>query len=192
LFPSDERDGPVLFHVSNFRSVKRASDLIEILVRLRRDVPARLVLVGDGPDREPATRRARDLEVADSVCFLGHRTDFVEELRDADGFLLPSESESFGVAALEAMSCGVPVFGYRVGGLPEVVGDDAGKLVEPFDVDALARAVLDGIGDPIRHDALGRAARARAVKYFDRAPAIARYEAFYRRLIARRSGSGVE
>jgi N-acetyl-alpha-D-glucosaminyl L-malate synthase BshA len=187
LFPHADGRAPVLFHVSNFRSVKRASDLIDVLARIRREVPARLVLVGDGPDREPTAARARELAVADSVRFLGDRPDFVEQLRDADAFLLPSESESFGVAALEAMSCGVPVFGYRVGGLPEVVGDHGGELVEPFDVDALARAVLGAVDDPARRHALGRAARERAVRHFDRAPAIARYEAFYRRLLAQAS-----
>jgi L-malate glycosyltransferase len=173
-----------LFHVSNFRAVKRVADLIEVLVRVRKQVPAQLVLVGDGPERAHAAQRARDLGVAPYVSFLGKKIDFVERLRQADAFLLPSESESFGVAALEALSAGVPVFGYRVGGLPEVVTDDVGRLVQPFDVDALARAVLEIFGAPERRAALGRAARARAVALFRRDPALDRYESLYRRVLA--------
>jgi N-acetyl-alpha-D-glucosaminyl L-malate synthase BshA len=177
-------DGPVLFHVSNFRAVKRVGDLMEVLARVRRRVPATLVLVGDGPERPSAAQRARELGVAGSVCFLGKRTDFADHLRHADAFVLPSESESFGVAALEALSAGVPVCAYRVGGLPEVVPPGAGRLVPPFDVDALADAVLDVIADPARHAALRRAARDHAVTHFRRDAALDRYEAFYRRLLA--------
>jgi N-acetyl-alpha-D-glucosaminyl L-malate synthase BshA len=178
--------GPILFHVSNFRPVKRTLDLVEVLARLRRHLPARLVLVGDGPERSRTAERARELGLARSVCFLGKRTDFADLLGHADGFVLPSESESFGVAALEALSAGVPVFGYRVGGLPEVVGGDAGRLVEPNDLDALAAAVLAVVADPERRRALGRAARERAVTLFPAERALDRYEAHYRRALGRR------
>lgn len=178
-----ERGGPILFHVSNFRTVKRVADLIAVLARVRAHVPARLLLVGDGPERAQAAQRARDLGVAKSVCFLGKRADFVEYLKHADAFVLPSESESFGVAALEALSAGVPVFAYRVGGLPEVVTDAVGCLVEPFDVDALADAVLDVVIDPAKHARLSHAARAHAVAHFRSAPAFERYEAYYRRVL---------
>jgi L-malate glycosyltransferase len=188
LFPSAAGEpratGPVLFHVSNFRPVKRTVDLIEVLARLRRQVPARLVLVGDGPERSRTAERARELGLAGNVAFLGKRTDFADLLGHADGFLLPSESESFGVAALEALSAGVPVFGYRVGGLPEVVGD-AGRLVAPHDVDALAAAVLDLLLDPERRRAAGRAARERAVTLFPAERALDRYEACYTRTLER-------
>jgi N-acetyl-alpha-D-glucosaminyl L-malate synthase BshA len=187
LFPAGgERDGPLLIHVSNFRTVKRAADLIDVLERLRRRVPARLLLVGDGPERARAAERARRLGVEESVRFLGRRVDFADSLQHADAFLLPSESESFGVAALEALSCGVPVFGYRVGGLPEVVTADVGALVEPFDVEALAAAVLEAVTDGDKRAALGRAARAHALAHFRRDPAIDRYEAFYRRVLEKR------
>jgi L-malate glycosyltransferase len=176
---------PVLFHVSNFRAVKRTADLIEVLARLRRQVPARLVLVGDGPERAHAAQRARDLGVAHSVCFLGKRGDFVEYLKHADAFVLPSESESFGVAALEALSAGVPVFAYRVGGLPEVVSDGVGRLVEPFDTAALAAAVYDVVTDPARHAQMARAARAHALAHFRREPALVRYEAYFSRVLER-------
>jgi N-acetyl-alpha-D-glucosaminyl L-malate synthase BshA len=179
-----EREGPILFHVSNFRAVKRTPDLIEVLQRLRRHVPARLVLVGDGPQRADLAQRAHQLDLSREVCFLGQRPDFAAQLCHADGFLLPSESESFGVAALEALSAGVPVFGYRVGGLPEVVTDEVGVLVEPFDVDALTRAVLEVVSDPARSRALGRAGRQRALDHFRREPAVERYEAYFRRVLA--------
>lgn len=172
-------DGAILFHVSNFRAVKRVGDLVDVLARVRRQVPARLVLVGDGPERSHAVQRARELGVASHVCFLGKRADFVEHLKHADAFVLPSESEGFGVAALEALSAGVPVCGYRVGGLAEVVTEDVGRLVEPYDVEALARAVLEIVSNPERRAAIGRAAREHAVARFQREPALERYESYF-------------
>jgi N-acetyl-alpha-D-glucosaminyl L-malate synthase BshA len=179
-----DADGPVLFHVSNFRAVKRVGDLIEVLSLLRKTIPARLVLVGDGPERAAAAQKARDLGVSKSVCFLGKRSDFVEHLRHADAFVLPSESESFGVAALEALSAGVPVFGYRVGGLPEVVSADVGRLVAPFDVKALAEAIAEVLLQPEKRAQLGGAGRERAVKSFQREPAFDRYDTFFRRVLS--------
>jgi N-acetyl-alpha-D-glucosaminyl L-malate synthase BshA len=180
-------EGPILFHVSNFRPIKRPLDLIEVLARVRRQLPARAVLVGDGPERAAVVRRADELGLAGAVSLLGRRDDFASLLGHADGFVLPSESEGFGVAALEAMAAGVPVFGYAVGGLPEVVADGAGALVACCDVDALADAVIAGIGDRARHDAMGRAARARAVARFGGDAAIARYEIYFRRVLAGRA-----
>jgi N-acetyl-alpha-D-glucosaminyl L-malate synthase BshA len=176
-------EGPILFHVSNLRRVKRPLDLVEVLARVRRRVPARLVVGGDGPGRAAMQERARVLGVDDSVVVLGARADFAEELKHADVFALPSESESFGVAALEALSCGVPVAGYRVGGLPEVVSEDVGCLVAPYDVDALARAIVEIVTNGERRAALGKAARARALKHFRRTPAIERYESYFRKVL---------
>jgi len=181
--PAD-RGAPVLFHVSSFRPVKRVADLVDTLARVRRHTRARLMLVGDGPDRQRLMVRARELGVVRSVCLVGTHAEFVDYLRNADAFLLASESESFGVAALEAMSCGVPVCAYRVGGLHEVVTPDVGRLVTPLDVDALAAATLEILSDEARRDTLGRAARARAVSCFHREHAIDRYEEHYRRVIA--------
>jgi N-acetyl-alpha-D-glucosaminyl L-malate synthase BshA len=180
--PAD-RGAPVLFHVSSFRAVKRVTDLVEVLAGLRRQAPARLMLVGDGPERGRLMQRARELGVARSICLLGARAEFVDYLRHADAFVLPSESESFGVAALEAMSCGVPVVAYDVGGLPEVITPEVGRLVSPFDVDALAAAALDLLSDQSRRDTLGIAARARVVSLFRREHAIERYENHYRRVL---------
>src|SRR6185436_18240659 len=99
-------------------------------------------------ERPAAERRAAELGLTDHVAFCGKRAAFAEELRHADAFVLPSQTESFGVAALEALSAGVPVFGYHVGGLPEVVDDGVGRLVPPFDVDALARAIVESLSSP--------------------------------------------
>jgi L-malate glycosyltransferase len=188
LFPAAgggaQQSGPMLFHVSNFRAIKRVGDVIEVLARVRRRLPARLILVGDGPERAPAAQLARELGVEGSVCFLGKRTEFTEYLAQADAFLLPSEIEGFGLAALEALSCGVPVFGYAVGGLPEVVTPDEGRLVAPFDVDALADAVVEVLVAPAIQSALSASARQRVLHHFQSAPALERYERFYRAVLA--------
>jgi glycosyltransferase involved in cell wall biosynthesis len=177
--------GPVLFHVSNFRPIKRPVELAEVLARVRRALPgARMVLVGDGPEREAVAARAAALGIADAMTFLGRRSDFAGLLAEADGFVLTSESESFGVAALEAMAAGVPVFAYRVGGLPEVVCEDAGALVPAGDTDALAAAIVDAVRDPARRAAMGRAARVCAETELSVPRALAAYEACYRRLVA--------
>ena len=181
-------DGPTLIHVSNFRPVKRTADLVELLVRVRRSVPARLVLVGDGPDRAALAAQVTARGLGDQVRLLGPVADLPALLRHADAFVLTSESESFGVAALEALSSGVPVFAYRVGGLPEVVSDDVGRLVEPFDTAGLAQAVREAVSDTDKREALGRAARARALALFRRDPAIDRYEAYFRRILDRGEG----
>jgi L-malate glycosyltransferase len=178
--------GPILFHVSNFRPIKRPLDLVEMLLRVRRELPARAVLVGDGPGREAVAARAAELGLSDAIRLLGRRDDFADLLGEADGFVLPSESEGFGVAALEAMSAGVPVFGYRVGGLPEVVVDGTGALVPCGDVDALAAAVVAGVRDRARRDVMGEAARAHAAG-FGTGAAIARYETYFRAVLANRS-----
>jgi N-acetyl-alpha-D-glucosaminyl L-malate synthase BshA len=178
-----EQDGPVLFHVSNLRPVKRPADLIDVLARIRTRLPARLVVVGDGPEREDVEQRAHELNVTDSVHMLGSLIDFVDLLKHADVFVLPSASESFGVAALEALSTGVPVCAYRVGGLPDLVSDGVGRLVRPFDLEALAAAVIDVVSDQERREQMGAAARAMVLEKFPLEPAIDRYEEFYRRVL---------
>ncbi len=182
------RGAPTLIHVSNFRPVKRTGDLIELLARVRRVLPARLVLVGDGPDRAATVAQASARGLSDHVRALGAIAELPLVLRQADAFVLTSESESFGVAALEALSSGVPVVAYRVGGLPEVIADGCGALVEPFDVGGLADAVVDVLADAARLSALRQAARARAVAHFGRAAGIDRYETCFRELINRQRG----
>lgn len=192
LFPGGPsgNGGPILFHVSNLRPIKRPLDLIDVLVRVRRALPARLVIVGDGPERDAIAARAHELGVADAVRMLGRRDDFAAMLGQSDGFLLTSESEGFGVAALEALAAGVPVFGYRVGGVPEVVSEGTGVLVPCGDVDALAAAVVASVRDRAVHTAMGQAARARAEQRFARDTAVARYEDYFRRVLAARRASG--
>jgi N-acetyl-alpha-D-glucosaminyl L-malate synthase BshA len=183
LFGPNGSNAPVLFHVSNFRPVKRVVDLFEVLARVRQRIPARLVLVGDGPERAAAVRRSQELGLEDSVRFLGSQVDFSEHLRHAAAFLSTSESESFGLAALEALSCGVPVLGYRVGGLPSLVNDDVGRLVEAFDLAALADATVALLTNPALRDRMAAAARARALTEFQLEPVLARYEALYERVL---------
>ena len=178
-------EGPTLFHVSNLRPIKRPLDLAEVIAKLS-NVNARLVVVGEGPERAALEARAAELGVSRAMRFLGRRDHFEGLLGHADGFVLPSESESFGVAALEALASGVPVFGYEVGGLPEVVTPDVGRLVPVGDLDALAGAIVEGLRS---RDALGRAGRERAVSQFRCEPVVATYEAYFQRVLAGRGGS---
>ena len=178
---------PVLCHVSNFRPVKRVGDVVRAFARVRGRLPeALLLMVGEGPEREPAEALARELGVWDGVRFLGQQDGLAQLLPDTDLFLLPSESESFGLAALEAMACGVPAIGTRVGGLADVIrpGVD-GELCEPRQPEALADAALAILSDPARHAALRAAARARAVESFALRSVAPRYEALYREVLAR-------
>jgi len=190
-FPSDERHCPafvprdtkMLMHISNFRSVKRVPEVVRIFAKVRREVPSVLVLVGDGPDREEAEAEAERLGVARQVFFLGKLDSVADLLRAADLFLLPSSSESFGLAALEAMACGVPVVASRVGGLPEVVVDgETGALVPPEAVDEMATQAVAMLrdGDRWRRLRAGAVERARS---FSADLVVPLYEDLYRRLI---------
>lgn len=183
LFGGGGGDGPILFHVSNLRAIKRPHDLVELIVRMR-GVHARMVVVGEGPERASVEARARELGVGDAMRFLGRRDDFEGLLGHADAFVLPSESESFGVAALEALAAGVPVFGYEVGGLPEVVTPATGTLVPVGNVEALAAAIIAGLR---QRDALGRAGRERATTRFRSEDVVATYEDYFRRMLAARA-----
>jgi N-acetyl-alpha-D-glucosaminyl L-malate synthase BshA len=183
LFPDLREPEPVLIHVSNFRAVKRITDVVAIFTEVHRQRPCRLVLVGDGPERSPAERRLRELGLEDRVAFLGKQNRFEELLAAADVFLLPSEQESFGLAALEALSCGIPVVASDIGGVPELVTHGETGLLAPVgDVQAMAGHVLSLVRDSTRWEAFSRQARAHVLKHFQREPAIDRYEALYRRL----------
>jgi len=178
------KDGEALLvHVSNFRPVKRVGDVVRLFAKVRKAHPARLVLVGDGPERSAAEEEARRLGVARDVTFLGERTEIECLLAAADLFLLPSESESFGLAALEAMASGVPVIGTRTGGLPELVEHGvSGHLCTVGDTDCMAAFALSLLGDPARHTAFREAARTRA-SAFGRAEIVAQYEALYGKVL---------
>ncbi len=160
-------DEALLLHVSNFRPVKRTCDVVRILAEVNAHVPARLVMVGDGPEQPKASALARDLGVGDRVTFLGAFPTVEAIMRSADVFLLPSSLEAFGLAALEAMASGVPVVATSVGGIPEVVEDGvSGFLREPKDVPALAGAVRTLLQDDALHARMAAAGRERAVTTF--------------------------
>jgi N-acetyl-alpha-D-glucosaminyl L-malate synthase BshA len=175
----------ILMHVSNFRPVKRIADVLGIFDRVRREVPARLLLVGDGPDRSLAERMARKGGYADRAIFLGNVVSIETVLPAAKLFLLPSDPESFGLSALEAMACGVPVIGTNVGGLPEVVDDGrSGYLKLVGDVDAMAGAAVELLRDPEKWQCFSEAARQRAVERFPLAEMVGRYRNLYERTLS--------
>jgi len=134
----------IVTHISNFRQVKRIPDVIKIFYEIQKTIPAKLMMVGDGPEREPAEKLCRELGITEKVIFFGNSTEIEEILCYSDLFLLPSETESFGLAALEAMACGVPVISSNSGGLPEVNRDGySGYMGNVGDIDVMAeRAVL--------------------------------------------------
>jgi N-acetyl-alpha-D-glucosaminyl L-malate synthase BshA len=177
---------PTLVHNSNFRPVKRVDDVIEVFARVSLQLPAcELVLIGDGPERSRIERLVHERGVGARVRFLGKQLHVAPILQKTDLFLLPSETESFGLAALEALSCGVPVVASRVGGLPEVISDGKnGALVPLGDVPAMARAALAILGDASLQARLGAGARATAVEKFPREPMVTRYEKYYERVIS--------
>jgi N-acetyl-alpha-D-glucosaminyl L-malate synthase BshA len=175
----------ILLHVSNFRPVKRPLDVIAVFAAIARKVPARLLLVGEGPELHRAEEFAEKLGLSDRVRSLGQRSDIERIVPCADLFLLPSESESFGLAALEAMACGVPPLASRVGGLPEVVEDGVSGVLCPVGaVDEMAARGLELLRDERAHAAMAKAARERAVERFDRSLWIGEYETAYRELLS--------
>jgi N-acetyl-alpha-D-glucosaminyl L-malate synthase BshA len=176
----------VLMHVSNFRPVKRVNDVVEVFARVRKQLPCKLVMVGDGPERPRALERAEELGVADAVIFLGKHVSVDELLACADLFLLPSESESFGLAALEGMACGAPVVATRVGGLPEVVPDgEAGFLMDVGDVEGMAEVAVEVLSDKSLWWKMSRAARAVAVERFSTERVVPYYERHYESVLGR-------
>lgn len=175
---------PILMHLSNFRPVKRVTDAIEIFALVREKIPAKLVLIGDGPERASAEWLVRQKCLGRDVLFLGKQDRVQEKLGLADLFLLPSDLESFGLAALEAMACEVPVIATNVGGLPEVVENGVdGYLVEPRDVVSAAKFVLQILTSPDRGREMGRLARINARKKYCANDIIPIYEAFYRKIL---------
>jgi N-acetyl-alpha-D-glucosaminyl L-malate synthase BshA len=173
----------LLLHISNFRPVKRVLDVIGIFERVLRKVPSRLILVGDGPDRGKVEQYCREHRICGSITFIGSLPLIEEVLVGADLFLLPSESESFGLAALEAMSCEVPVVTTLAGGLPEVVVDgETGFLCPVGDVDGMAAAAVRLLSDEPLRRRMADAGRRRAVEVFSQAAVVQRYRAIYQRV----------
>jgi N-acetyl-alpha-D-glucosaminyl L-malate synthase BshA len=176
----------LLIHVSNFRPVKRVNDCIRILAEVRRHAAAHLLMAGDGPDRAPAERLARELGLERHVTFLG-KQDHVERLFPlAHVVLLPSELESFGLAVLEGMACGVPAVATRVGGVPELVTDGVdGYLEPPGDIIAQAGKVSTLLLDERLHEKVSAAARKTAETRFCSSRIIPQYESYYREICNR-------
>ncbi len=175
----------VLMHVSNFRAVKRVRDVVRIFAGVRAAMPAVLVMVGDGPDRGDAEEEARTLGVDGDVQFLGRIENVAPLLASADLFLLPSDRESFGLSALEALATGVPVVGSQAGGLPEVVRDgETGALRPVGDVDGMAKAAIEIVGDQARWREMSTLAASDARARFGRDEIVSQYEALYEETLA--------
>lgn len=170
----------VITHVSNFREVKRVTDVVEAFAQLLKNgVPSKLLMVGDGPDRSKAEQKCRDLKVCEHVRFLGKQEQVEEVLSIADLFMIPSGSETFGLAALEAMSCSVPVISSNVGGLPEVnIDGETGYVCELGDVECMGRLATKILKDEKLHKKMSNAARKRA-ELFEIDKIVSIYEEYY-------------
>ena len=177
----------ILTHVSNFRPVKRVTAVVEVFARVRRQIPARLLVVGDGPDLQDATQLARTLGVSGDVQFLGERDQVVPLLSASDVFLLPSAQESFGLAALEAMACEVPVVASQVGGLPEVIEHGVSGFLHPLDdLDGMAASSLQLLTDPALHARAAAAARRTAETRYCESKIVPMYEQYYEDVLRER------
>jgi N-acetyl-alpha-D-glucosaminyl L-malate synthase BshA len=174
----------ILIHVSNFRAVKRPVDVIDIFSKVQAEMPAILLMVGDGPERSNAEWLARHRDIERKVRFLGKQDNIEELIGISDLLLLPSETESFGLVALEAMACEVPVVASRVGGLPEVITDGVeGFLVQPRDVAKMAECSLTILGNDRHRREMGKRAREKACTNFRSEKIISSYEDYYRRVL---------
>ncbi|WP_019122419.1 N-acetyl-alpha-D-glucosaminyl L-malate synthase BshA [Brevibacillus massiliensis] len=177
----------LLMHISNFRPVKRVSDVIEVFDRVSKQVPARLLLIGEGPEQAAIRQMVDERGLKQQVCFLGKQEDVAEVISLADVMLLPSEKESFGLVALEAMACGVPVVATRTGGIPEVVTDGVcGFLTDIGDVAAMAERTLQLLQDHELYEAFSRASIERSNETFCHDKIASQYEALYQRLLSRK------
>ena len=181
----------LLGHISNFRPVKRVLDVIRTFHILHRSLPAHLMMIGEGVDLEPARNLAAELGILEHVTFMGPVDRVPEVLSQLDLFLLPSEYESFGLAALEAMACGVPVVASRTGGLPEVIEDGkCGYLCEVGDVRTMAERAAELLGDKQKITRFSAAARERARNEFEPSRIVDIYEDFYLQIIGETSEGG--
>ena len=182
LAPKGEK---LIVHVSNFRPVKRVAAVIEVFAQVTSRVPSRLLMIGDGPDAGEAAQVARSLGVSDRVVFLGEQDQVVPLLSVSDVFLLPSSQESFGLAALEAMACGLPVVASRVGGLAELVEEGvSGFLRPPHDLRGMADAIVRLLTDDVLYASASAAARATAEGRFRDSIVVPMYESYYEDILA--------
>lgn len=183
LCPPDRYD-KLIIHVSNFRPVKRVEAVVDVFQRIRQRVRAKLIFVGEGPELNKAMRAVHERGLASDVEALGEQDQVVPLLSVSDLFVLPSAQESFGLAALEAMACGVPVVASRVGGLPEVVEDGvSGFLLEPQDAEGMANAAVTLLTDPALHAQFAKAGLARVRRHFCSKRVVPQYEAYYQEVI---------
>ena len=182
LAPNGEK---LLVHVSNFRSVKRPVDCVEIFGKIKEQgEKVRLVMVGDGPERSAAYYRAEQLNVLDDVLFVGKQANISDYLGVSDIFLLPSELESFGLAALEAQACELPVIATRIGGIPEVVNDgETGYLSDVGDVVKMTEDTLVLLRDDEKRRTFGQKGRELAVERYSTEEIIPQYIAFYEKIV---------
>jgi len=182
--PNNEK---ILMHASNFRPVKRVSDVVRIFARVREKIPAKLLLVGEGPERLFVQQLVKELKLNEHVWFLGQQ-DYIEHLLScSDLFLLPTEQESFGLVALEAHACGVPVVGAATGGLPEVVADgETGFLLPVGEIGKMAEKSLELLTKDELNTTFRKNARQHAITCFDRELIIPQYEAFYEEILNQR------
>jgi len=178
-------DEALLIHLSNFRPVKRVADVVRIFASVTKEMPARLVMIGDGPDRSAAEWLAHDLGIHSRIHFLGKQDRVSELLPLADLMLMPSELESFGLAALEAMACKVPAIATRVGGVPELIDDDVtGLLYAVGDVENMAAGAIALLKDRGRFEAMCAAARKTAQTRFCASLVVPKYVEFYKSIVS--------
>jgi N-acetyl-alpha-D-glucosaminyl L-malate synthase BshA len=183
MCPRGDSDA-VILHVSNFRPVKRVGMVLDVFQKVRERVRAKLVMIGDGPDRGALEGRVAELGLGDVVTFVGEQLDLVPWLSAADLFLLPSAQESFGMAALEAMACEVVVVASRIGGLPEIIEDGVtGFLCDANDADGMADRAVAILEDPARRASIGRAASAHARATYCVDKIVPLYENYYREVL---------
>jgi len=181
IAPNGEK---ILMHTSNFRPVKRVPDTIKIFEQVFKEIPSKLVLVGDGPERSDCEKLCRQINLCEHVKFLGKQDGLVDILNAADVFLIPSQSESFGLAALEAMACGVPVVSSSVGGLPELVKhNDSGFIAEIGDIDRMSKYVIDLLTNPRKYEMFSNNARRRAIELFGIDKIVPYYENYYQTVL---------
>jgi L-malate glycosyltransferase len=179
-------DEKILLHISNFRPVKRVLDVVEVFAKVNEKVPSRLLFVGEGPDLPKVIARVKELGLTDRVCFCGKQDDVAEVISLGDLMLLPSEKESFGLVALEAMACGVPTVGSMAGGIPELVTDgETGYLAPIGDTDKMAQDAIRLLSDPDRYARMVEACLRRARYTFCNDLITSQYEDIYYRVLGR-------
>ena len=174
----------ILVHVSNFRPVKRVLDVIKIFQKIQETTPSKLLMIGDGPDRQKSEDLARNLGLYDDIRFLGKQEEISEILSISDLFLLPSETESFGLSALEAMACGVPVISTNAGGLPEInINGKTGYLSNVGDIEEMSANALSILNDATKLEHFKKAAMHQA-RTFEKQYIIPQYEKLYQQVLA--------